>query len=118
VHVTGRLRPTETGRARAGLPAGQVAHIDVGRISATLPYPVRGGYIEAVTESPEPASAPERIEPPDPGVGPHLAYGLQWWLFGLIAVVGVAVLFRRELHDERTGHADESSEPTRTGVQA
>jgi len=107
VQVTGRLRLTERGRDRGGLPAGQVSRIDVPRIAATLPYPVRGGYVEAVTESPQAGPAPERIEAPDLGVGPHLAYGIQWWLFGVIAVVGVVLLFRREIQDERDAAQEE-----------
>jgi cytochrome oxidase assembly protein ShyY1 len=101
VQVTGRLRPVEgaSGHDRGGLPAGQLARIDGPAIAATLPYPLRAGYVEAVDELPGPPRAPERIKPPDLGVGPHLAYGIQWWLFGLIAVIGVIMLFRRELHD-------------------
>ena len=115
VQVTGRLRAAESGARRSGLPPGQVTRIDVPAIAATLPYPVRGGYVEAVSEQPQPAAAPARIEPPELWVGPHLAYGVQWWLFGGIAVAGVVLLFRRELRDARDEEPDERRTPLTTG---
>jgi cytochrome oxidase assembly protein ShyY1 len=111
VMVTGRLRASASDRGRrghGGLPAGQVARIDVPAIAVTLPYPLRGGYVEAVSEKPAAAGAPERIEPPELGVGPHLAYGIQWWIFGVIAVIGVVLLFRRELDDAKGDQPEEA----------
>ena len=40
--------------------------------------------------------------PPELTDGPHLDYALQWFAFATIAVVGYAVLLRREVRDERT----------------
>ena len=37
---------------------------------------------------------------PEPTLGPHLAYAVQWFIFTTIAVVGYALLLRRVARDE------------------
>jgi cytochrome oxidase assembly protein ShyY1 len=109
VTVTGRLRPSEPQASRGprdgpGVPAGQIVRIDVPRIAGSLPYGVYAGYVELVDERPPASSAPQLLDPPEPGTGPHLAYALQWWLFGVIAVIGPVLLARREAADLRPAH--------------
>lgn len=96
VTVTARVRPSEPKDEHAGLPRGQVRRIDVPAIAATLPYDVYGGYGELVEQQPAPPTSPTALPEPDPGLGPHLAYAFQWWVFAVIALGGVAVLARRE----------------------
>jgi cytochrome oxidase assembly protein ShyY1 len=110
VTVVGRLRPSEGQpshgpRDGPGVPAGQVVRIDVPRIAAALPYPVHAGYVELVSEQPRAATAPVLLDPPRPSTGPHLAYAVQWWLFGLIVMVGSVVLVRREAAERAGGRA-------------
>ena len=58
-----------------------------------LPYPLYGGFLDLQTESPAPAKALAATEmPDDTSEGPHFFYGLQWWFFGFLAVVGFAYL--------------------------
>jgi len=107
VTVVGRLRPSEGQlsygpRDGPGVPAGQVVRIDVPRIAGSLPYAVHAGYVELVEEQPPAGAAPQPLEPPSSGTGPHLAYALNWWLFALIAVIGPVLLARREAADLRT----------------
>jgi cytochrome oxidase assembly protein ShyY1 len=77
-----------------------------------LPYPLYGGFLDLHTESPEPAKRLGTIElPDDTSEGPHFFYGLQWWFFGFLAVVGFGYLAydewkrAREQRSERAQHA-------------
>jgi cytochrome oxidase assembly protein ShyY1 len=108
VTVTGRLRPAETEensglRDRPGLPPGQVLLINPGKIGASLPYQLVGGYVELVEQRPESSAAPAPVPAPDVGAGGglNLAYGVQWWLFIGIAIGGWVLLIRRELADRK-----------------
>ena len=72
-----------------------------------LPYPLYGGFLDLQTESPTP---PERLAatemPDDTSEGPHFFYGLQWWFFGFLAVVGFGYLAYdewRRAREERSG---------------
>jgi cytochrome oxidase assembly protein ShyY1 len=99
VTVIARMRPSEPSDHKAAPLAGQVRRIDVAAIAATLPYDVYGGYGELVEQRPAAAASPTVLPEPEPGLGPHLAYAFQWWLFAVIALVGVAVLARREARE-------------------
>ena len=74
-------------------------------LADALPYDVRqAGYVQLAAGAPgsDPGPAgPRALVVPSPGSGPHLPYAIQWFLFGVIAIVGWAVLLRasvRELH--------------------
>ncbi|MEE1941528.1 SURF1 family protein [Streptomyces sp. TRM 70361] len=105
VTVTGRLMPDErTGegvKEKEGLPPRQVMLIDSGRLARELDRPVLGGYLALAETSPEPSGEqPELLPEPDHnGIGAHLAYAFQWWLFAAAVPVGWVVLVRRELRD-------------------
>jgi cytochrome oxidase assembly protein ShyY1 len=99
VTVIARLRVSEPSDHKAAPLSGQVRRIDVPAIAATLPYDVYGGYGELVEQRPAAGSSPTTLPPPDPGLGPHLAYAFQWYVFALIALVGVVVLARREARE-------------------
>lgn len=58
------------------------------RIAEALDIEVYDGFIDLETESPEPEESLTRADLPDTGNGPHFFYGLQWWFFGLLAIVG------------------------------
>ncbi|MGH8870251.1 MAG: SURF1 family cytochrome oxidase biogenesis protein [Actinomycetes bacterium] len=101
VRVTGRVHASVGGDEPADLaPAGQLTRVDVPTVRDGLPYPVYGGYVELTALRPAPAHAPAPIPPPELGIGPHLAYAVQWWIFAVIALVGWALLLRREARDE------------------
>ncbi len=46
------------------------------------------GFVDLTAEDPGPATTLEHAEPPDRTNGPHFFYGLQWWFFGVLAIVG------------------------------
>ena len=48
--------------------------------------------MDLLSEDPAPAEPLEPPEEPDIGDGPHFFYGLQWWFFGVLALVGFGYL--------------------------
>lgn len=101
VTVTARVRPSEPRSTTGTPPPGQVTRIHVPTIAPTLPYDVYGGFGELTDERPAPREAPSLLPAPEPGEGPHLAYGVQWFLFAGLALGGYVVLARREAADRR-----------------
>lgn len=99
VEVQGWLRPSEPDLGRE-LPAGQLASIDLPRLSEALGAPVVGGYLVLESESPAPAQRPAALDPPDTGLRSHLAYALQWWLTVPVGLILVLVMARREAQEE------------------
>ncbi len=105
VEVTARIRPSEPASTTGTPPRGQVTRIDVSQIRRDLPYPTYGGYGELTRERPAPREAPALQDPPELSTGPHLAYAVQWFLFGVMALGGYVVLARREAADRRAAAA-------------
>jgi cytochrome oxidase assembly protein ShyY1 len=107
VTVTGRLLPDETTadsgiKDRSGLPDRQVMLINSEQRAKSLDRPVLGGFIELTGTEPEPAAAQLAQPVPEPdhsGIGAHMAYAVQWWLFAAAVPAGWVVLVRRELRD-------------------
>jgi cytochrome oxidase assembly protein ShyY1 len=77
-------------------------------IAPSLGYPVYAGFVDAQTENPAPTATVVRPEKPDLGNGPHLFYGIQWWFFGALALVGFGYLAWDEWR--KRGSDDESDE--------
>lgn len=100
VTVTGRIYPSEPpGPARAGLPAGQVERIDVPGLARRLGVPTYGGYLELISSAPAEGPALTAIPAPDLSnpaggavEGQHLAYIVQWFFFGLLALAAPVLL--------------------------
>lgn len=60
--------------------------------------PVLRGFVDLEKESPAPVhDTLEKAALPELDNGPHFFYGLQWWFFGVLAVVGFFYL----MYDER-----------------
>ncbi|HEY5184301.1 MAG TPA: SURF1 family protein [Actinomycetes bacterium] len=95
--VTGVVRVQGSEPAKpTQLPTGQVLRVNVPSIAKDLPYPVYGDYADLVSEQPQPASAPTPLPAPTLDNGPHLSYAMQWYAFGVVAIVGWFVLLRRD----------------------
>lgn len=101
VAVTARVRLGATGDPGAqGLPPSQVRRVVVADIAAAASAPVYGAYATLLPGEPGTGTAdepPRVVVPPETSSGPHLAYGVQWFLFVLIAVAGWIVLLRGEI---------------------
>lgn len=113
ITVTGRLLPDETTETsgikdRGGLPDRQVMLINSEQQAGALDRPVLAGFVELTGTEPKP-SADQLAEPvPEPdhsGIGPHMAYAVQWWLFAAAVPVGWVILVRRELRDRAAAKA-------------
>jgi len=95
VRVTVRLRAAQPTSDRQA-PAGQVYVIDPGSMAETLPQPVYALYGELIDQDPPPDATLELPQPSETGIGVHLFYAIQWWLFIVIALLGFGALLRRE----------------------
>lgn len=101
VEVVVRLRPAEP-PGRVG-PPGQTYRIDPEGVLAAgsagadvASLPAFDAYGVLARETPSATSPPAALPPPDTGLGSHLSYAFQWWVFALGALVGVGVLVHRE----------------------
>ncbi|MBQ0865055.1 SURF1 family protein [Streptomyces sp. A73] len=108
VGVVGRIMPDETTEASGikdtkGLPDRQVMLINSHKLADEVDHPLLSGYIQLTKTSPKPAGKqPEVLPEPDhSGIGPHMAYAVQWWLFAAAVPVGWVVLVRREVKERR-----------------
>ena len=102
VSVSGRLRMSETvRRALAAEIPGQVTALDTQAIGDLLGVSVYEQYVELFDQDPPAGDVPRPLPAPEVSDGPHLAYAVQWFAFGVIAVGGWVALLRRERKDER-----------------
>lgn len=99
VSVVARLKggePTLPGRtARAG--TNQIATIHLPEVQERLDIPTYTGAYGAV-DTQDPAPAAELVTPPkpEPDEGPHLSYALQWYVFAILAFIGLGWALRQE----------------------
>jgi cytochrome oxidase assembly protein ShyY1 len=102
VSVTGWLRPDSGADDDAVRPVGgQVRAISSAGLAPSTPGRLYGGYLNLRSQQPA-AETPLALEPrPELGQGPHFFYGLQWWFFGLLAVIGYVWFARDELKERR-----------------
>jgi cytochrome oxidase assembly protein ShyY1 len=119
VRVTGWLQPDSGADAGAVTPTdGQVRAISSAGFIDALPYPVAGGHLLLLHERPAPVTPLEPAEGPDLGQGPHFFYGLQWFFFGALAVVGYVWFAWLEVHPRapRRTTSDEDEEDDMDGT--
>ena len=90
--VEGALWPAEEGSSIPGERPAVVRRIDPEIQGAFAPYPMRTDYLilEGAADGP-----PIPADRPTIGLGPHLGYAGQWFLFAVIVVVGYPLLLRR-----------------------
>lgn len=108
VSVLARLRagePEIAGRTSVGRSVPSINPVELARVSETTGPVYTAAYGQLISEQPSGehgllAPRPERDE------GPHLSYALQWYVFILIACIGVAYAARQEYRGLNAG--DES----------
>jgi cytochrome oxidase assembly protein ShyY1 len=83
------------------------------QIAVAIDRPVYGGFVELRSEDGQPASGLEPVELPELDNGPHFFYGLQWWFFGVLALVGFCYLAWDEWRTSRR-----TEEPAAAGAAA
>jgi cytochrome oxidase assembly protein ShyY1 len=91
VTVVGWVRGDAAGDS-AAVTDGTTRAVSSREIGATLDDPVFGGFVDLVSEDPEPAEPLVHAEEPDLSEGPHFFYGLQWWFFAALGVFGFGYL--------------------------
>ncbi|MFC6285166.1 SURF1 family protein [Nocardioides sp. GCM10027113] len=114
VTVTGWVRVDATGDSSSVTDQSTRA-ISSDAIGEALDREVYGGFVELREESPAPAEPLAPAELPELDSGPHFFYGLQWWFFGLLALVGFGYLAWDEWR-KRPGRGSRPGATTGDGV--
>lgn len=99
VTVIARLTAGEPVLAGRTSPKGtnQVATIHLPEIAERLDRETYSGAYGLVAEQmPEPETQPVTTPKPDPDEGPHLSYALQWYVFALLAFIGLGWALQQE----------------------
>ncbi|WP_232680146.1 SURF1 family protein [Nocardioides sp. R-C-SC26] len=96
VTITGWARVDGTG-ASTEVEEQSTRAINSARIGEALDRTVYGGFVDLRSEDPEPTATLEPRPLPELNNGPHFFYGLQWWFFGVLAIIGFGYL----AYDER-----------------
>jgi len=108
VTVIARIKagePTISGRSA---PAGQIATIHLPDLAKRLDAPTyTGAYGLMVTETPDTAVRPAASPKPVRDEGPHLSYAFQWFVFALMAFVGLGWALRQEYRVVNSEDPDE-----------
>lgn len=105
VRVEARLRagePAVAGRSSHGSTVGSIDLPEIARLAQVEDEAYTGAYGMLVREDPpgEHGLLPER---PERDEGPHLSYALQWYVFIVIALCGVAYAARQEYRSLNAG---------------
>lgn len=116
VEVQGWLRVDAQGDSTNVVAHGTRA-ISGAAVAEALELEVRGGFMQLSTEEPGPEQSLTLPSLPKLGEGPHFFYGLQWWLFGAMAIVGFGYLLYVEWRDARAS-ATETDEREDADVDA
>lgn len=99
VAVVARLKggePTLPGRS-SPVGTNQIATIHLPEVAERLDRPTyTGAYGEVASQQPSPAETLVTPAKPDPDEGPHLSYALQWYVFAILAFIGLGWALRQE----------------------
>lgn len=116
VTVVVRLKagePTLAGRTASG---NQIATINLDDIAERVDKPTyTGAYGLMVSEDPATAERPVAVTRPVRDEGPHLSYAFQWYVFALMAFIGLGWAARQEY---RTINALDPDEQDRAAERA
>lgn len=101
--VRGLLLPTESSRpiAGEGWPL-ETRAVDPEAIQSRFPYALVPLVLRRVDTVRVNAGWLQPFPPPEPGLGPHLSYAVQWFLFATIAVVGAGAVYVRSRRADAT----------------
>ncbi|TNC45921.1 SURF1 family protein [Mumia zhuanghuii] len=110
VTVVGWWRANDNVPVRAAQPdaSRQVRAVSTLGVAPTLDYPLyEGGYLLLEKQDP-PTKGFLLPDGPELGQGPHFFYGLQWWFFGALGLIGFLWFAWAEAHPRgprKAGHA-------------
>lgn len=116
VTVVARLKAAEPSLPGRSARGNQVATINLTDIAGRLDLPVyTGAYGLLASEDPAVAATPVLSTRPERDEGPHLSYAFQWFVFALLAFVGLGWAVREEY---RSVNADDPEERERAAERA
>lgn len=116
VTVVARLKAAEPDLPGRSASGNQVATINLTTIAGRLDRPTyTGAYGLMDTETPAAAKRPTAVVKPIRDEGPHLSYAFQWFVFGLLAFIGLGWALREEY---RSVNADDPEERERADERA
>ena len=102
VTVIGWWHPDNGAGSNATRPEeGQIRAISSRALTPRAGADLRRGYLSLTEQSPKPGDELLLATPPDLGSGPHFFYGLQWWFFAGLAIVGYVWFARAEAKERR-----------------
>ena len=108
VTVVARLKAGEPSLAGRTASGNQIATINLHDIAKRLGTPAyTGAYGLMATEDPAPAERPVAVTRPVTDEGPHLSYAFQWFVFGLLAFIGLGWAMRQEYRSVNIDDPDE-----------
>ena len=116
VTVIVRLKAGEPSLAGRSASGNQIATINLDDIAGRLGGSTyTGAYGLMSSEDPAPAESPIAAARPVRDEGPHLSYAFQWFVFGLLAFIGLGWAIREEY---RSVNADDPQERERAAERA
>ncbi len=102
VTVTGWLRQDSEAGSEATAPSdGTVRAVAAAGVQGSSAHPLVSGWLAAREEAPAAATTLVGPDPPELDSGPHFFYGLQWFFFALLALVGYGYFAWDEAHPGR-----------------
>jgi cytochrome oxidase assembly protein ShyY1 len=105
VEVVGRIRYGERGLGREA-ESDTIRRVDLEGLDRDLSYPLYPVWVQLESEEPPPTETLQPYGPPSTGLGFHLAYAVQWWIFAAMVPVGFVLLVRNEARREDTRRGD------------
>ncbi|TFC20773.1 SURF1 family protein [Cryobacterium algoritolerans] len=116
VSVVARLKAGEPSLAGRSALGNQIATINLTEAQGRLDLPTyTGAYGLMKSEDPSPGERPVAVTRPVRDEGPHLSYAFQWFVFALLAFVGLGWSIRQEF---RSVNADDPQERARATERA
>ncbi|MGB9375107.1 MAG: SURF1 family protein [Jiangellales bacterium] len=109
VELTGRVRLSESGQG-SGLDSDStppsIRFVDLAELDTQLDDDLAPVWLERVEQRPAEDDALIAIPAPRLSAGPSLIYAVQWFLFGIVAVVGFVLLARKDSAERAARPAD------------
>jgi cytochrome oxidase assembly protein ShyY1 len=116
VTVVARLKAGEPQLPGRGADGNQIATVHLPDIAGRLDVPTyTGAYGLMASEDPAPDERPLPVARPIEDEGPHLSYAFQWFVFGIMAFIGLGWAIRQEF---RAVNADDPEEQDRAAERA
>lgn len=84
------------GASRTDRVVRSVDRGEIARLTGAAIAPVYVVATEVVSRPARAAEAPVRLTPPELGTGPHLGYAIQWFAFAAIALIGTAIVAKKD----------------------